>query len=490
MPRTRSSAALAAAIALIVIGCTSCGGGNSKAGAAKRIDHPVTLHMAGLFLDQSFLYATAVDRLSHHTIRLRLVDPGPNAVHADARIVAAVRSGKFDVALVPVRVFDTLGDRAFQALATPLLIDSYALEGKVLASSFASEALASTRRLGVVGVALLPGPLRRMLGLTRSFAVPSDFHGAIVGHQASNLTEAALRALGATPRALPGTASLTGIDGYEQQLPSIVGNGYLRASRTRTVMVAPVLWPRAQVLIANPRVWAQLSSHQQAILRTAGPQTAAAQAEALRRDDATATRQLCSAGARLVAADAARFRAAFAPVYLALERDAATAERIREIEDLKRETSPEARPTCHADRTAAVPRRATPIDGVWRTERAHADVPENEGLFIRVFDRGRWALTQQSAGACTWGYGTYTVRGRRLETEATDGGGIAPNNATAKPGERIAFRWNIYRGRLSLPNAPDFHDSPVEPTPYELVSKTPSADYFSKRCPPPAKWNR
>src|SRR5207237_10557888 len=116
--------------------------------------------------------------------------------------------------------------------------------------------------------------------------------------------------------------------------------------------------------------------------------------------------------------------------------------------------------------------------------------PENYGTFIQIFDRGRFAYQQWSRRACTWVYGNYTLRGTRFVTVVTDAGGIAPSNANGKPGETITLLWNIYRGRLSLPNAPETHDSPIEETPYSLVSKTPSSRYFIKRCPPPSGWDR
>jgi hypothetical protein len=62
-------------------------------------------------------------------------------------------------------------------------------------------------------------------------------------------------------------------------------------------------------------------------------------------------------------------------------------------------------------------------------------VPENYGMWTLVLDRGRFAVTQEDSQACTWGYGTFTIKGNRIEWLFANGGGIAPDNAINKPGE-------------------------------------------------------
>jgi hypothetical protein len=370
-----------------------------------------------------------------------------------------------------------------------MLVDSYALEEKVLASPLAREMLASIKPLGVVGIAVLPGPLRRMLGVRRSFMAPGDFRGAVVGYAKSALSADAFRALGATPQPTAPGGALTGLDGLEQQLGIIAANGYME--RSRSITVAPALWPRPYVVIMNPRVYARLSPNQQNVLRTALTRISRDYVAALRQSEESGARQLCSAHARLIEADTAQFRAAFAPVYAQLERDPRTASYITQIDAIKHGLPADPPPSCGA-REAAAPRRPTPLDGVWRTSRPKAPhvQPENFGTIIRVFDRGRYVKQQWSARACTWAYGTYTLRGNEIRLVAIKAGGIAPTNTNARPGATLPLLWNVYRGKLSLPNAPEVHDSPIEPTPYTLVDKTPSSKYFIKRCPPPVNWDR
>jgi TRAP-type C4-dicarboxylate transport system substrate-binding protein len=488
MARTPWLAGLAAAVLLTLSGCGS--NSHSKAGAAKRVEHPAILRLVGPGgSDPIGVWVQAVESLSHGKVRIRPGHSPAPTVDMERRLVADVRSGRRQIAYVGARAFDLFGNHAFQALAAPTLVDSYALEEKVLASPLAGQMLTSIKPLGVVGIAILPGPLRRMLGVRRSFATPGDFRGAVVGYVKSALSTDALHALGASPRPTPPGGPLAGLDGLEQQLGLIAANGYME--QARSITVAPALWPRPYVVIMNPRVYARLSPNQREVLRTALSHVSPGYVDALRQSEESAARQLCRAHARFIEADAAQFRAAFAPVYAQLDRDPRTASYIAQIEKLKSGIAPEATPRCGAQHTA-VTRRAAPIDGVWRTTRApepHVQ-PENYGTIIRVFDRGRYAKQQWSRRACTWAYGTYTLHGNAIRLVNVKAGGIAPTNTNAKPGETIPLLWNVYRGKLSLPNAPEVHDSPIEATAYTLVDKTPSSKYFIKRCPPPADWNR
>ena len=75
---------------------------------------------------------------------------------------------------------------------------------------------------------------------------------------------------------------------------------------------------------------------------------------------------------------------------------------------------------------------------------------ENWGHWVFVFDRGRFAITQENETSCTWGYGTYAVNGARTSWTFLDGGGIAPNDATNRPGEYFVFDFSAYRDTLTL----------------------------------------
>ena len=63
--------------------------------------------------------------------------------------------------------------------------------------------------LDLVGIGVLPGPMRKLLGVSKPFVRPRDFAGQVVGLQDSAVADKTLRALGATPRLVPSRRSST-----------------------------------------------------------------------------------------------------------------------------------------------------------------------------------------------------------------------------------------------------------------------------------------
>ena len=95
---------------------------------------------------------------------------------------------------------------SFDALHAPLVVDSYELEGEVLAAGVADELLEGVEALGVVAIGVLPGPLRKVLGVERPFLRPADFDGMRVGLNRSQVGSAS-RALGAMPVTVPAAST-------------------------------------------------------------------------------------------------------------------------------------------------------------------------------------------------------------------------------------------------------------------------------------------
>ena len=113
---------------------------------------------------------------------------------------------------------------------------------------------------------------------------------------------------------------------------------------------------------------------------------------------------------------------------------------------------------------------------------------ENWGHWVFVFDRGRFAITQENETSCTWGYGTYAVNGARTSWTFVDGGGIAPNGATNRPGEYFVFDFSAYRDTLTLsPVEGEISPLNFRDQPWRRISETASSQHFSTRCPPPAE---
>ena len=149
------------------------------------------------------------------------------------------------------------------------------------------------------------------------------------------MAAATFRALGARPqRYVPGDVSA--LDAAELDLVTIVGNSYDQRPRTLTRNV--VLWPKPQTIVMNRASFERLPPAQRRVLRRAGRTALRLELRRDARDEQRAISLLCADGstalATATAADRAALRAAVAPVYRALERDATTRAWMRKIRRL------------------------------------------------------------------------------------------------------------------------------------------------------------
>jgi TRAP-type C4-dicarboxylate transport system substrate-binding protein len=337
----REAAAFFTTIGLAT-GAVGCGSAHVDKAGGSAPAKPLVLTLAAHDDDEAYgTFAASVTRLSHGSIRIRIV--GDWGVTGDRReldfergIVNAVRAGKVQLGIVGVRIWDTLGIDRFQALVAPFLIDSLQLEQRALGSPSATRALAAVARRGVVGIALLPGRLRRPLGTTRPLVRAADYLGAKIATRAGAVARATFRALGARPASyIPG--DLLGFDGTENDALTITQNDYDAGARTFATNV--VLWPKPQTLVMNRAALDRLTTQQRRILRAAGHDAAAPELARIARDQRLGLLALCAARTvTLVSAsqaDLAALRKAVQPVYDQLERDPLTRLWIAQILHLK-----------------------------------------------------------------------------------------------------------------------------------------------------------
>jgi TRAP-type C4-dicarboxylate transport system substrate-binding protein len=492
----RSLAASLAAIAVV-----ACNGATTdKAGGVERTEPTVlTFANIGGLNDQISAYASEVERLSNGTLRIEFTANWRDGEPAQEQgLIGDVQAGRVDMGWVGARAFESVGVTSFQALLAPFLIDSYDLEARVFDDDIPARMLDSVDAVGLTGLGVLPGPMRKMMGISHPFVRPSDFVGEVVGTSGGTLAERSFRALGATPKLVPAMTSLNGLDALDYQLGAIFGNRYFENAIDVTANVN--LWPRPLVIIMDTDRYDALTADQQHILKSAAASTVDPALAASRADDAFAEHGLCRTDITIVQANASDLTAldmAVEPVYTELEQTPGTSVFLDEIRSLKEQTGGPAESfTCVPGVTPVDAAKSTPIDGVYQVTttadqgRAAGDldpVPENYGAWTYVFDRGRFAFTQDNRPACTWGYGTYEVTGDRVEWSFLDGGGISPNNAENKPGEFFVFGWSVFRDVLTLTAVP----GKISPSnfllrPWHLTGTKPSRGALSARCPPPA----
>ena len=266
----------------------------------------------------------------------------------EAGTLEDVKAGKVDMAWVGARAFDTVGVKSFQALLAPLLVDSYALEAKVFEEGIPSEMLEAVEELDLVGIGVLPGPMRKVLGVSRPFVEPADFAGQVVGIQDSAVAKQTLDAVGSTPKSVPAEAPLDGLDAYEQQLASIAGNSY--DANAKYVTSNLNLWPRPLVIVMGNEAYDSLTEDLQSVLRDAAEAAIPKALDASRAEDEEAVATLCRRGMTFATAsesDLAALRTALEPVYAQLTSDPETRSFVDAIASLKEEIAASAEaPSC------------------------------------------------------------------------------------------------------------------------------------------------
>src|SRR5262245_49432979 len=244
MRARRVTLATAAALVACVMS-TGCGGSGDKAGGEQ--GKPVVLTLESEDdLSQSGApeFAEAVERLSGGSMRIDLVRANRSLeVQYERGLVDDVRTGKANLGIVGVRVWDTIGVDSFRALLAPLLVDSYELERRVIESDEGKRMLDGVERAGVVGIALLAGPLRRPLGLSRPLLGPEDYRGETVAIRPGGVARETFGALGARAKGyVPG--DLAGFDAVEIDPNTIDYNGWEGVLTTNVV-----LWPKPYSIV-------------------------------------------------------------------------------------------------------------------------------------------------------------------------------------------------------------------------------------------------
>jgi TRAP-type transport system periplasmic protein len=457
--RIRRACSVLATAALVAVAAGCGGSGGDKAGGGSS-GKPVVLTLASHDRLYAYdTYAAAVERLSGGSIRIRIRDNWRDGeADYERGIVRDVRSGKVRLAIVGVRVWDTMGVDGFRAFLAPLLVDSLMLQQRLLERDHASHALDEVADAGVVGLAVLPGTLRRPLGFTRALVGPKEYAGATFGIRLGGVARTTVRALGGTADGyVPGLVSE--LDGAELDLTTIADNGYDLQARALTANV--VVWPRIQTVVMNRQAFDALTPEQQEILRHAGREALEPELARIQRDEEQALAVVCQhAQLALVTASTsqlAALRSAVQPVYDELERDAETKQLIAAIAQLRDENDGSAPPMPRCDqRTGGEQSRVIALEGLWETTWTREALIDGgitpklaeafRGHHTAEFADGRFAF-RGDPGSGKSATGTYAVN-RDVVTLIFDTG------IGLQLGRPYELRWNVYRDKLAFSPAP------------------------------------
>ena len=433
--------AIAATVSFAVAGCGSTG--DDRAGG-KSSTKAVTLTLANPLPQPDELrpFVDEVERISDGKIEIKFRNEwlGWPWRRTEAALIRDVAAGKADLGWVGSRAWDDVGVTSFDALHAPLAVESYELQRKVLEAGIADELLDGVEQLGLVGLGVLPGPLRKMLGVERPFLQPTDFDGMRVGLNRSQVGSASLRALGAVPVTVPGGVDLVGqVDGLEQQVASIDSNTYDDAAKYLTANVN--LWPRWVVVFMNAESFERLARSQQDALREAARTARPMMLAAAKAAQEASTAALCERGLTLAVAstsELATLRAAVASVIEGLARDEMTREVLERIEKLRQDSAPDSIAPCPVRTT---PRASQALDGTYLTvttaeDARRAKIPAGDPLYDRLPIRQRLVLRA----------GVYKVYAReRHENDVHAGTYILYRDRIVliDPPDRLPFAWSF-----------------------------------------------
>ncbi len=415
----------------VLAGCFD-GGSATKAGGT---GGPLTLRLATLddprhpAVAEANEFARRVQALSHGRIR---VEPVTDAVkpHPDAerRLADTVASGKLEMGVMPAQNWERVGVTSLRALNAPFLITSNALLADVVSGDEADDMLSGLERAGVVGLGLVPNGLAHPIGFDAPVLGLADFKGRILDSK-SKTTTAVLEALGATV--------VQGEDPDRRRLVAMVGG--FRPPPEGPVTGNVTLFARANVIVINADAFERLDKGQRSILAKAADEVRVSRI-ASTPDEAAQAKAYCASepgSGRVVVlardADVAALKAATAPVYADLERDALTRRVIERIRRRKRSGTAAPIPAACGESagTLANAKATSALDGKYRFEvtdeelrvdgAPEADVIENRGVWTWTLSGGEYCFEQKAPtpisgnpdvvpGEC----GTYGIDGDRL----------------------------------------------------------------------------
>jgi TRAP-type C4-dicarboxylate transport system substrate-binding protein len=331
------------ATAVIVVALPGCGGSlTRKAGrGARGHGHVVLVMSTGDGLSAQSAFAAAVKRLSHETLSIKIRDDsggtrGVSQHDAEHTILDRVERGDVAVAWLPTRVWDSGPVVSFEALEAPFLITNSALLWKVVTSGLADQMLRGTEARGLVGLAIVPIALRRILGRVRPLvSLPALRRARIATF--SPLDAQVVDALGAVPRldlVQPDVRLREGVvDGVETGGPFLARYALV----ARFIPANVVVSARADVIAVNKRVFDGLTEAQRSALRVAARRTVQSQRDMGTRE-AEALEAACATGAKLAAANPgqlAQLVQAERRVYRELASDPEIGQDIEQIQAMK-----------------------------------------------------------------------------------------------------------------------------------------------------------
>jgi TRAP-type C4-dicarboxylate transport system substrate-binding protein len=440
---------------LLVAGLTACGSaGADKSGA--RGERRVTLRLempdAGDQLGVAF--AAAVAKHSGGSVRVQVGKGYSSILPAnELKLAKALEAGRVDAGYLPARAWSSAGVRGFDALLAPFVVTTDATAQALAEAPVAHDVLAALPH-GVVGLALVPAEMRRVLA-TRAPLTPADFASLRVRIVDNPQAAAVFEALGAAPvQGLDADEAgdaleRHAVDGVESAPENILNNTYWSAARH---LSGYGVFPKFESIVLSRAAWERLSRTQQEAVRTAAAETVRMAPAVIAAHEQTNLRQLCAAGVHVDVPTAAQLDALVEAAGPALASTRVLAA-IRALPGAGPQPLASPLPSACTKPAAAVRESGGPSipEGVYVTKVTPADFAKT-GADKPKFDRtwtlttrfrdGRWTQTTKPAfpDECVPRCGgAYTVNGDELTITWEEPAG---------PPETM--RWSYFGGVLHL----------------------------------------
>lgn len=286
-------------LAVGALGLAACG----ESGATGGADSGVTTLKLGYATAKEHPYGLAVDffvkELAAASGGKLKVDSLPNYAGGDAPLLDDVSGGTVEMASVSSAVFDTKGVTDFQALQIPFLMNRYDLERSVITGDIGKAMLGGVDKVGLVGLAIHEGGLRKPLAKDAPILTVADWKGKKTRSVQSDLLKSGLSALGATPTPTPVTEIYSAlksgvVDSAEANLGLINSLKLYEQAKFTTLNIN--LWPFPTVLVMNKVAYDKLGEDQKAAIKTAADKVPGFSIEIFTKPTTDLVAALCGKG--------------------------------------------------------------------------------------------------------------------------------------------------------------------------------------------------
>ena len=377
--------------------------------------------------------------------------------------LAALRAGQADLSVIRADRLVGAGAVSLTPLQLPLLIEAPEHAARVAADPVAAALMADLDRIGLVGLALVPGGARHPFTHgANAFRAPADYRGEVVNTRVGPGIEAIVTALGAKTDHSVGEVRTRKVD--ERMVAGIETSFQQLMAVTLPAVVASnlTLYTKFDVVVMRRSVHDALSAEQRRLLGTivrdgirAGVARRDAEARGLQRWCSTPT----AASVQLAPAELEAFGAALAPVVAAARRDVAVAALSDRIAALKGSEPPPVGATCDSLHVAgtdvyslAPQGPQTVFDGTWRIDAdvavlraagvSDSEAVSNAGVWTFVVTNGRVAVDQPHGADCT---AVFTTAGDRVTLHFAVDGNTECYGLMAgtyhREGDVVSFTW-------------------------------------------------